>query len=124
MVISDIFRIFVSMNLIKGILWGALGQILSFLQLQGSVKFGWDKKYPILVYGGAMLGMWIFIQSVNSIVAAYNGQLWPSRLIGFGIGVIVFTTMSWLMFKEPMTLKTIICLGLAATLVGIQVLWK
>jgi multidrug transporter EmrE-like cation transporter len=112
------------MNLIKGILWGALGQIISFLQLQGSVKFGWNKTYPFLIYGGAVLGMWIFIQSVENFVIAYNGQLWPSRLIGFGIGVIVFTTMSWLLFKEPMTLKTIICLGLAATLVGIQVLWK
>ena len=112
------------MNLIKGILWGVLGQVLSFLQLQGSVKFGWNKSHPILVYGGAVLGMYIFIQSVENFVEAYNGELWPSRLIGFGIGVIVFSTMSWLMFREPMTLKTIICLILAATLVTIQVAWK
>jgi hypothetical protein len=112
------------MNLIKGIVWGVLGQVLSFLQLQGSVKFGWNKQYPWLVYGGAVLGMWIFIQSVESFVAAYNGQLWPSRLIGFGIGVIIFTTMSWLMFKEPVTLKTLICLGLAACILGVQIIWK
>lgn len=112
------------MNLIKGILWGVLGQVVSFLQLQGSVKFGWNKTHPFLVYGGAILGMYIFIQSVENFVTAYNGELWPSRLIGFGIGVIVFTTMSWFMFREPMTLKTIVCLILAATLVTIQVAWK
>ena len=112
------------MNLIKGIVWGILGQVISFLQLQGSVKFGWNKQYPFLVYGGAMLGMWIFIQSVEHFVKAYDGELWPSRLIGFGIGVIIFTTMSWLMFKEPITLKTLICLGLAACILGVQIIWK
>lgn len=112
------------MDLIKGILWGILGQVLAFLQLQGSVKFGWHKTYPLLVYSGAVIGMWVFIQSVDKIVQAYNGELWPSRLIGFGIGVIVFTTMSWIMFKEPVNAKTLVCLALAAGIVGIQIFWK
>ena len=41
--------------------------------------------------------------SVKYLVTAYDGQIWPSRLIGFGIGVIVFGLMSHWLFKEPFT---------------------
>jgi hypothetical protein len=112
------------MKLLYGMLWGLAGQILSFLQLQGSVKYGWNKEYPWLIYISSMLGLWLFIQSVTNIVDYYGGELWPSRLIGFGIGIITFSTMSWVMFKEPFTLKTLICIGLAACIVGIQIVWK
>jgi hypothetical protein len=62
--------------------------------------------------------------SVRYFVAAYDGQIWPSRLIGFGIGVVVFSLMSHWLFKEPFTLKTLICLGLGSLIVLIQILWK
>jgi hypothetical protein len=62
--------------------------------------------------------------SVKHFVAAYDGQIWPSRLIGFGIGVVVFGLMSHWLFKEPFTLKTLICLGLGSLIVLIQILWK
>jgi ABC-type enterochelin transport system permease subunit len=65
-----------------------------------------------------------FMQSVKCFVAAYDGQIWPSRLLGFGIGVIVFTTMSHFLFKEPLTLKTIICLLLGCCIIGVQIFWK
>ena len=60
----------------------------------------------------------------NPPLAAYDGQIWPSRLIGFGIGVVVFGLMSHWLFKEPFTLKTLICLGLGSLIVLIQILWK
>jgi len=112
------------MQLIYGILWGIAGQILSFLQLQGSIKYSWDKNYPWIVYASAIVDLFLFIQSVKCIVNYFNGQLWPSRLIGFGIGIIIFSTMSWAMFKEPITFKTLTCLALAAGILGIQILWK
>jgi hypothetical protein len=62
--------------------------------------------------------------SVKHFIAAYDGQIWPSRLIGFGIGVVVFSLMSHWLFKEPFTLKTLICLGLGSLIVLIQILWK
>lgn len=66
----------------------------------------------------------LFMYSVQNMVAAYDGQIWPSRLIGFGIGVIVFTAMSHYLFKEPLTLKTLICLGLGVCIILIQLFWK
>jgi len=112
------------MNLIKGILWGLLGQILSFMQLQGSVKYGWFIKYPILILISSIPATWFYLNSVNNLVAAFDGQLWPSRLIGFGIGIIIFVGLSIILFKEPITAKTLVCLALAASILGVQILWK
>ena len=87
-------------------------------------------KYSILknnTWFVVLLGLpisYLFMISVKYFVAAYDGQIWPSRLIGFGIGVIVFGLMSHWLFKEPFTLKTLICLGLGSLIVLIQILWK
>jgi len=111
-------------KLLVGILYGIVGQALTFLQLQGHIKYGWFQKYPIMILAGAIPISFVFIKSVENLVAAYNGELWPSRLIGFGIGAIVFTILSCLLFKEPFTLKTSICMILAATILIIQIIWK
>jgi multidrug transporter EmrE-like cation transporter len=66
----------------------------------------------------------LFIYSVKNMIIAFNGQMWPSRLIGFSVGAVVFTWLSWLIFKEPLTLKTIVCLILAIGILIIQLFWK
>lgn len=67
---------------------------------------------------------YLFIKSVEHLVSHYGGQIWPSRLIGFAIGIIVFGLMSYYLFKEPLNLKTIVCLILGGCILGIQILWK
>jgi hypothetical protein len=111
-------------RLLVGILYGILGQIFSFLQLQGSVKYNWFQKYPIIILLSAVPSAWFYIKSVENLVHWGNGELWPSRLIGFGIGIIIFVSLSWILFKEPITLKTLICLLLAASILLIQIFWK
>jgi hypothetical protein len=111
-------------RLLMGIIYGIFGQILSFLQLQGSIKYGWFQKYPIIVLLSALPTTWIYIKSVEHLVEWSDGQLWPSRLIGFGIGIIVFVSLSMILFKEPLTLKTLTCLMLAASILLVQIFWK
>lgn len=111
-------------NLIYGIIYGIIGQIMSFLQMQGNVKYGWYEKYPIILLLSAIPSTWLYVKSVDNFVKAFDGQLWPSRLIGFGIGIIVFVTMSIILFKEPITIKTLVCLILACTILCIQIFWK
>lgn len=111
-------------RLFLGIIWGILGQISSFLQLQGSVKYGWFTKYPIIVLLSSIPAAWFYIKSVENLVGWADGELWPSRLIGFGIGIIIFVTMSVFLFKEPITLKTLTCLLLAASILLVQIFWK
>jgi hypothetical protein len=112
------------MNIIYGILFGLLGQIGSYLQLQGAMKLGWFPKYfwPVLIMSIPL--SWFYIKSVEYFVEAFDGQLWPSRLIGFGLGIIVFSIMSHFLFKEPFTPKTIVCIGLGLTIIALQILWK
>ena len=111
-------------RLFLGIIWGILGQVSSFLQLQGSIKYGWFQKYPIIILLSSVISSWFYLKSVEHLVAAFGGELWPSRLIGFGIGIIIFVTLSMILFKEPLTLKNITCLLLAASILLVQIFWK
>lgn len=111
-------------SLLLGVLFGLLAQILTFFQLQGQMKFEWIKdNYWLAVLAGIPISM-LFMFSVKNMVFAFDGQMWPSRLIGFSIGAIVFTVLSWLVFSEPLTTKTYVCLGLSMLILLIQLFWK
>ena len=97
-------------KLLLGALYGVVAQILTFLQLQGGLKYDWNKKYPITILLISVPISWLYIKSVGYIVEHYNGDLWPSRLIGFVIGVFIFSLMSSFLFKEPILM--------------IQIFWK
>lgn len=112
------------MNLLYGILWGLLGQIGSFLQFQGAIKYNWNQKYFFIILLMSVPVGYFYIKSVERFVAAFNGEIWPSRLIGFGLGITVFTVLSSFLFKEPFTTKTLLCLILGVTIIVIQIFWK
>jgi hypothetical protein len=112
------------MNLFLGFLYGFVAQTLTFIQLQGPMK--WDllknnKNWLVLL--GLPIS-WLFMNSVKNFVLAFEGLIWPSRLIGFSIGITVFTIMSQWMFSEGLNLKTAICLLLGLTILAIQLFWK
>jgi hypothetical protein len=111
-------------SLLLGVLFGFLAQILTFFQLQGQMKFEWIKdNYWLTVLAGIPISM-LFMFSVKNMVFSFDGQMWPSRLVGFSIGAIVFTVLSWLVFSEPLTTKTYVCLGLSMLILLIQLFWK
>jgi len=111
-------------KLIIGIVFGIIAQIIIFFQLQGQMKYDWFKNnYWLVVLMGIPASMF-FMYSVKNMVIAYGGQMWPSRLIGFSLGAIVFTYFSWYLFNEPMSTKTIICLILSFTILVIQLFFK
>jgi len=112
------------MEIVYGILYGLLGQIGSFMQLQGAMKLGWFPKYfwPVLMMSVPL--SWLYIKSVEHFITAFHGQLWPSRLIGFGLGITIFSIMSHYLFKEPFTPKTLVCIGLGLLIIALQIFWK
>ncbi len=101
-----------------------LGQIGSFMQLQGAIKYGWYEKYMWVILLSSIPVSYLYIVAVRMYVDGFNGQIWPSRLIGFALGIMVFTGMSIGLFKEHMTLKTVVCLSLSFLIVLIQLFWK
>ena len=110
--------------LLLGVLFGFFAQIGTFFQLQGQMKYDWFKEhYWLTVLLGIPISM-LFMYSVKNMVIAFDGQMWPSRLIGFSIGAMVFTFLSWQIFNEPLSLKTFICLMLAFGILMVQLFWK
>lgn len=112
-------------DLLKGIVFGFIAQVLTFLQLQGQFQYKWIKDNAILVsIVTAPVVSLLFLYSVRGFVAWADGQIWPSRLIGFAIGIIVFTLGSTFLFGEHLSLKTIICLILAIGILTVQLIMK
>jgi hypothetical protein len=112
------------MALLIGMLLMLLAQILTFYQLQGQLKYQWFKdNYWVIVLMGIPISM-MYMESVRQIINYYGGLLWPSRLIGFGIGVVVFAILSQLLFGENLTTKTMVCLILSGVIILIQIFWK
>lgn len=107
-----------------GSLYGVMAQIITYMQLQGNVKYGWYQKYPIPMLLVSIPISYLFIKSVENFVKAYDGEVYPSRILGYGIGIIIFMIMSWIMFKEPITAKNLVCILLSVAIIGIQVWWK
>lgn len=112
------------MNLFYGLCWGIVGQFLTFFQLQGNIKWNLLQRYPITTLAMSVPMAYCYIRSVEYLVKAYNGEMWPSRLIGFGTGIVIFYFLSLILFGETMTSKTFICLLLAITIILVQIFWK
>lgn len=111
------------MKIVYALLLSLLAQVISFIQLQGQMAWKFPKENPyIMMLLGLPISL-IFIRTTKIFNEAFDAN-WPGRLIGFGVGVIVFTIMSWLVFKEHPTPKTLTCLGLAFTIVVLQIFWK
>ena len=110
--------------LLLGMIFGLLAQIATFFQLQGPMKYEWFKThYWLTVLMGIPISM-LFMYSVKNMITAFDGQMWPSRLIGFSIGAMVFSWLSWIVFSEPITMKTFICLMLALAILLVQLFVK
>jgi hypothetical protein len=111
-------------KLIIGIVFGIIAQIIVFFQLQGQLKYEWFRSnYWLTILMGIPSSI-CFMYSVKSLVEAYGGQMWPSRLIGFSLGATVFTFFSWYLFSEPFTTKTVICLALSVAILAVQLFMK
>jgi hypothetical protein len=112
------------MKLLIGFMLGVLAQIFTFIQLQGQFRWEWFKQHPYIVATMGFPISLLYIGSVKYLVEYFEGALWPSRLMGFSIGAIVFSYMAHSWFQEPFTLRTGICLFLAFCIMMIQLFWK
>lgn len=111
------------MKIVHAVLLSILAQIISFIQLQGQIAWKFPRENPyVMMLLGLPISL-IFIKVTKVFNEAFDAN-WPGRLIGFGIGVIVFTVMSWIVFRESVSLKTGVCLGLASLIILLQIFWK
>ena len=112
-------------GLILGSLLLALGQSMIWFQTNGQFIWPWFKKNPLVlsIFGGTAVS-YIFIIATGLVAEHFNGALWPGRFIGFTLGIISFTTLTYLFMGEGVTTKTTICLVLAFGIICVQIFWK
>ena len=111
-------------QLIRGSLLFLLGQILVWYQINGQFISTWMKEHPIAV---SFLGVpisYTYIYATQYLVEAFNGDLWPQRLIGFSMGMVAFAFLTFIHLNQAITLKTAVTLALATAIVVIQIIWK
>ena len=84
----------------------------------------WSKDNALLVaIPGFIISYWS-IKGTENIAAAYDGAVWPARLIGFGVGIILFSILTWLILCEKIEIKSAVCVLLAFCILIIQLFWK
>ena len=111
--------------LILGLVFFLFGQTVAWYQTNGQFISTWMKSNPFWV--ALVLGVpigWSYILATQYTVEAFNGVLWPTRLLGFAMGILSFTALTYIHLNEGLTLKTLITLCLATAIVVIQVMWK
>ena len=105
---------------------------LTFLPVQSAVWFqtngqfvwSWFKDHPFIL---SLFGIPIslgYIWATKFAFTAFDGTLWPGRLIGFAMGIISFTILTNYYMGVGISTKVIVSLILATALVCIQVFWK
>ena len=111
-------------KLVTGTLLFLLGQTLVWYQINGQFLSVWVKKNPLII---SLLGIpisYLYIIATDHLVTAFDGELWPQRLIGFSMGMIAFAFLTWFHLNQAITLKTATTLALAFAIVLIQIFWK
>lgn len=112
-------------GLIFAILLYALGQSLIWIQTNGQFVWKWVDEHPLFM--SITMGIpisYIFIKATKFAVNHFDGVLWPSRFIGFSIGILCFATLTYFLKGEGMNAKTMICMSLAILIITIQLFWK
>lgn len=111
-------------DLIVGTFLFLLGQTLVWYQINGQFISDWSKQHPWVM---SLLGIpisYIYIYATRYTVSAFDGELWPQRLIGFSMGMIAFAILTYIHLNEALTAKTMVTLALSIAIVLIQILWK
>lgn len=105
----------------KGIWLLVLANIINFVQIQGQFKYEWFKCNNFLV---ACLGIpisYLYIYAVKYLVEEFDGKMWPSRMLSFAVGTVMFTVMSKYWFGESPDTKTLISLILATIIIFLKI---
>ena len=113
-----------NINLIYGILFFIGGHIIAWFQLNSQFKWDWAKEHEWIMAAIGIPCSYFFIWATKYTVLGLDGLLWPTRFVGFGVGMVTYALLVGYFFSEGITTKTLISLGLALILICINVFWK
>ena len=99
-------------------------QVITWFQLNGQFFSPWFKNNVFILCLMGVPISWLYIEATRMGFIAFDGLIWPGRLLGFAMGILTFAICANIFMGEGLTNKTIISLILATILTMIQVFWK
>ena len=112
-------------NLLLGVLAFTMAHILTFFQLNGQfLKMDWFRNNEFWVAAAGIIISFFYIWGTKYTVEGMDGLLWPTRFIGFGIGMVIYAIGVSYFFNEGITTKTFVSLIVSVLLILIQIMWK
>ena len=113
------------MGVLIGILLFAAGNVISWFQFNAQFVWPWWRERPLTSQFLFAIPMGLFFWYAIRFVVEETGELWTSKLIGFGVGNVIFAIMTFALMRESIfTAKTMACLLLSSIIIGIQIFWK
>ena len=94
------------------------GHLLAFFHMNGQFKWEWMKDMWWVVAGGIPISFLFYYATRFSY--EHFGYFWNIRLIGFGMGTMIFGLLTWFVLNEPPNTRVIISLVLSAIIILIQ----
>ena len=107
-----------------GVFFFIASQVVIWFQSHLQFFNKWASDNPILISSVGVVVSYGSIMATKYIAGAFGGLVWPSRFIGFSIGIVLFSLLTWIFLKGPLSLKTLVCIGLAFCILAIQLFWK
>jgi len=107
-----------------GFLYFTIGQVLIWFQSHLQFFNNWSKDNPFIISIAGIAVSYVSILATKYLAEAYDGLVWPSRLIGFGVGIVIFSGLTWWLLGEKLEMKSVICVVLALCILLIQLYWK
>ena len=107
-----------------GFLYFIIGQVLIWFQSHLQFFNNWSKDNPFILSLAGIAVSYVSILATKYLAEAYNGLVWPPRLIGFGVGIVIFSGLTWWLLGEKLEMKSAICVLLAFCILLIQLYWK
>ena len=105
-----------------GILLYVLGHILVWFQLNSQFKWEWFQDKQVLTTLVISIPMSLCFVFGTRHIVGYYGTLWSSRWVGYGVGIFVFSAMTYFFMGEDLlSWKTLSCLALSLVILLIQV---
>ena len=101
------------------------GQTCVWFGSNAQIVWNWWSDKPLLAALLFGIPASLFFWHGTKYGYAAMDELWGPRFLGFGMSYLTFPILTWWLAHESMlTAKTMLCVTLSFTIMGIQVFWK
>ena len=101
------------------------GQACVWFGSNAQIVWSWWSDKPVLAAIVFGIPASLFFWHGTKYGYAAMDELWGPRFLGFGMSYLTFPLLTWWLAHESMfTAKTMLCVTLSFTIMGIQIFWR